>query len=132
MPDQYKSDDWESNILGAGNHTHSGTTSATGSTTTSAVGVTYAAFSNDPPYHKVIFIKANGYQAIPNNCVLFYNDTTIPSNFARHSAADNRYYKGAATGADGSGTGGSTTNTHTITHTHTDTHTHTGTSGGSR
>lgn len=106
-------------------HVHTGNTGAISGGTTNSTAVTYGSVSNDPPYYEVIFIKASGYQAIPDDAVLFINDSSIPDGFAQHSAANNKYYKGAATSGDSGATGGSTTNTHDISHTHTtNTHTH--------
>ena len=97
----------------------------------SSVSATYDAVSNDPPYVKVIFIKANSWAPIPAEAVVLHKTTTIPAGFQQsdgtNSTVDfrNKYMKGAATGADAGTTGGSTTNVHTLSHTHTESaHTH--------
>lgn len=110
-------------------HTHTGTTSAVTSVTVQNVAVTYASYSNDPPYYTVIYIKATSYQPIPDDAIVYYNGASAPTGFTTHAAADGRFYKGAAAAGNGGSTGGSSTNTHTITHTHTTSHTHTGTTG---
>lgn len=112
-----------------GTHTHSFSLSTVSSESVSSEAVTYSAFSNDPPYLEVIFIKANGYQGIPDDAVLYLNGDSIPAGFANYAALHNKYAKGAATGQDAGATGGSLTNTHTIAHTHSTSHSHSGNSG---
>lgn len=115
-------------------HTHANATSANpSSVSVSSVASTYASFSNDPPYYKVIFITpTDGVNELPNNAIYLYDNT---DNKTGHYLCDgsnstpnlvNKYLKGAGTGADAGGTGGSTTNAHTtLTHTHSVSHTHT-------
>ena len=113
-----------------GQHSHTGTTTSMSGGDTLGTAVTYGAVSNDPPYLEVIFIKASGYQAIPDDAVLFLNGDTIPSGFANYSDLNGKYAKGAAAGQDSGTTGGSTTNEHDISHGHTaQSHTHSGLSG---
>lgn len=108
----------------AATHTHTGTTGSSNGGTTSSDSVTYGAASNDPPYYKVIFIKAVGYQFIPQNGMILSEETSR-NNMTFHAASAGKYLKGASTGANAGGTGGSTTNSHDISHTHTaNSHTH--------
>jgi len=105
-------------------HYHTYTTGASSGGTTNSTSVTYGAYSNDPAYYTVIYIKAKGMTNIPNSAVIYYKNTDTPTGFARHSASDNRFFKGSATTSSGT-TGGGTTNAHAINHTHsTNTHTH--------
>lgn len=113
---------------GKNSHTHSGSPSVNTSSIQS-VAVTYSAFSNDPPYYTVIFIKSSGYNLIPYNGMII-NEATTRTGLAFHSASAGRFIKGAGTSANAGSTGGTTTNTHTIDHTHTAQHSHSGTSGG--
>lgn len=118
------------------NHTHTGTSGALSGGTTETTAVTYGAFSNDPPYYTVIYIKsANGQ--IPDNLIAYFNDTTAPTNWyfcdGNNSTPDlrNKYLKGAGTGANAGTTGGTTTNAHSINHTHTtNAHTHVAANSG--
>ena len=112
---------------GTGSHNHTGTSGALSGGTTSTDAVTYASASNDPPYRKVIFIKANAGATLATNIVALFNSNTPPSNWSNVTELSGRYMKGASTGADADLTtdSGSTTNSHGITHTHTaNTHTH--------
>lgn len=86
---------------------------------------TWGAMSNDPPYYTVIYIKANGYQLIPQNGMV-YRSSTTRSGMSIHTPSDGKYHKGAATGANAGSTGGSYQNTHTINHTHASYHSHKG------
>lgn len=97
--------------------------------------VTWASVNHEPPYYKVIYIKATGYKFVPANTIGLLNSATVPTGFATCNGTGttdlrNKYLKGAGTGADaGTGAGGST-HSHTVTHGHTaNSHTHSGTSG---
>lgn len=108
-------------------HTHTGTSGVLSGGTTVVEAVTYGAVSNDPPYRKVIFVKAAAGAQLATNMVALYNSNTPPSNWSNVTELSGRYMKGAGTGADADLTtdSGSTTNAHDITHTHTTaTHTH--------
>lgn len=111
-------------------HHHDYSVSTVNSSSTSGSAVTYSAQSNNPPYVEVIFIKADGWAAIPDGATILLNSTTIPNGFNRHNGVDatpdlrNKYLRGAGTGQNAGATGGSYTNTHTIAHTHTTYHTH--------
>jgi len=116
-------------------HAHDGTiaTGAVSAGTTSAVGLTYASVSNDPPYYEVIYIKSDGSRGVPDNVIgLWDGGATLPTNWQNCNGGSttpnltNKYLKGASTGANAGGTGGSYTNTHTLTHasTHTSSHAH--------
>ena len=107
----------------------------------SSEAATYAAFSNNPPYYEVIFIKADSdLLGIPNLAIAFSDDSGFVNNTGTYTGfykcdgdnstpdLKNKYLKGAGTGANSGGTGGSLTNVHTLDHTHTvASHTHGGT-----
>lgn len=129
-----------SNSLSNKSHTHSGTSGTSSGGTTATTAVTYAAYSNNPPYHELIFIKA-ALNSAPADGIIMWDQTSAPTNTnfkvtdGNLSTIDlnNKYLKSSTTGGNSGGTGGSTSNTHSITHTHT-TNTHTqgnSTSGGS-
>lgn len=110
-----------------GSHNHTGTSGAISGGTTNVTAVTYGAVSNDPPYRKVIFIKASAGAQLATNTVALYNSNTPPSNWSNVSELQGRYLKGSGAGADAdlATDNGSSTNSHDITHTHTtNTHTH--------
>lgn len=115
----------------ANTHNHSTVTSgAVGSFSTSSVAATYAAFSNDPPFYKVIYITPTAQtNAIPSG-VIGLADAAAPTGFsicdgtASTPNLVDTYLKGASTGANAGTTGGTTTNTHGLTHTHTTSHVH--------
>jgi len=108
-------------------HTHVNNTSgAVSGGTTQTTAITYGAYSNDPPYRKVIFIKSNG-GSLATNIVALYNSNTPPSNWDNVTELSGRFMKGASDGADAdlSTDNGSSTNSHSLDHTHTATgHTH--------
>lgn len=118
-----------------GNHYHNWWTDSTSAGTTGSTAITYGSVSNDPPYRKVIFIKSNGINEVPESSVYLWDNSTLPDNGVfcdgDYNTPDlrNRYLKGAGTGAnaDVSSDLGSSTNIHDITHGHTGaSHTHTG------
>jgi len=106
-------------------HTHAGTTASSSATLSGYTAVTYGAFSNNPPYHEVIFVKAGAGAVLNTNMVALWSSATLPTNWlacdGNSSTPDlrNKYLRGASTGADAGTTGGSYTNVHDITHTHT-------------
>lgn len=116
-------------------HYHSGTSSSSSGGTTGNTAVTYGTVANDPPFMRVIFIKAN-YGAILAEGIValwggFGGNNNVPTNWQLCNGANgspdlrNKYLKGASTGGDSGATGGSLTNVHDITHTHTTTsHSH--------
>ncbi len=111
-------------------HTHTGTTGAViNSNNFGSTAVTYGTCSNDPPYHAVIFIKANYGALLADNIIALWagyaGNSNVPSNYQLCNGANsspdlrNKYLKGAGAGADAGATGGSTTNVHDISHGHT-------------
>ena len=113
-------------------HSHTGTSGAQSGGTTSTDAVTYGAVSNDPPYRKVIFVKAAAGAQLATNMVAFYNSNTPPSNWSNVSELQGRYLKGAGTGADADLTtdNGSATNVHGIVSNHTGSHSHSAAASG--
>jgi len=108
-------------------HTHisSGSTAGTASLTSEAL--TTDATGSEPAYYTVIWVQSDGTPAgIPNNGVTWWNTATPPTNWNHCDGGGaparpdmrNRFLKGAATGADGGGTGGSATHTHAASHSH--------------
>lgn len=98
--------------------------------------VTWASVNHEPPYYKVIYIKASGYKFMPANAVGLLNSATVPTGFLTCDGGGGtpdlrgKYLKGASTGADAGTTGGASNHSHTVTHGHTaNSHTHFGDSG---
>jgi len=120
----------KSSSVGAmrGSHYHTGQSGAVSSGgDTSSDTTTYASVSNDPPYRKVIFIKANAGAQLATGIVALWGESdTAPSNWSKVTELSGRYLKGAGTGADADLTtdNGSSTNVHSITHNHTSTSAH--------
>lgn len=114
-------------------HTHTGTSGALSGGTTNGETATYAAVSNNPPFRKVIFIKASAGAQLATNIVALYNSNTPPSNWSNVTELSDRFMQGAGTSADAdlSTDNGSSVNSHNITHTHTtNTHTHSAANSG--
>jgi len=106
-----------------GTHYHTGTTGTLASTyATGTTAGTYGSVSNDPPYRKVIFIKASAGASLATNIVALWGASdTAPTNWSKVTELAGRYLKGASTGADAdlATDNGSSTNIHDFTHTHT-------------
>lgn len=107
----------------------------------SSVSSTYLAYSNEPPYRKVIFIKPSSpVSGLAEDGVCFVDSSnTLGFTFCdgNNSTPDlrNKYLKGAGTGedADVSNSFGSLTNVHELSHTHTvSAHTHASATSGQR
>jgi hypothetical protein len=105
--------------IGGPNHHHHGN-SGSPVGTTSSEAVTYGAVSNDPPFRKVIYIKALAGARLEDDIVAFWNSNTAPDNWAKVTSMQGRYLKGAGTGADAdlATDNGSYTNVHDISHGH--------------
>jgi len=111
-------------------HYHDGSSNSTTLSSTTNQTPTWLDYSSLPPYYEVIFIKANSYQLVPQNGIV-YRQTTTRSNMISHSASADRFLRGAQAGGDAGTTGGQYEHTHNISHTHVTGHTHGGTSSQS-
>ena len=102
-------------------HAHTGTTGASTVADSSSTAATYAAYSSDPPYRKVIFIKASAGAQLATDIVALYNSNTPPANWSNVTALQDRFLKGAPTGADSdlSTDNGSLIQAHGLNHNHT-------------
>lgn len=82
---------------------------------------------------RVIIIEADGTASIPAGALAWYNGASAPTNWITSNGVSGspdmsgRYWRGAAAGGDGGGTGASSSHTHSVgSHTHTEnSHTHT-------
>lgn len=109
-------------------HFHNGPFSNYATQTGNLVGsTTYTAISENslPPYRKVIFIKSDGWNAIPDGAIVLWRGTdTLPGGFYNCNGANgttnliNKYLRGANTNGDGGATGGTLRHTHSVNHTH--------------
>jgi hypothetical protein len=105
-------------------HSHSGTISGVVDGSMSGT-VAYGAFSNNPPYFEVIFIRSISYSNVPPDGILYWGtEDDAPDGFHDTDGADgsinvrDRYLRAAGTGANSGATGGTRTNVHDITHGH--------------
>lgn len=109
-------------------HYHTGVTGASTITNLDNASVTYSAVSSHPPYHELIYIKAQNGAVLEDDIIALWagydGDLATPSNW-QYCNGDNsspdlrgRYIRGAGTGNDAGATGGSLTNSHSIDHVH--------------
>lgn len=121
---------------GSGKHSHgSATSSSMSGGSLQSIG-SWSSVNQEPPNHRVIFIKPSGVVAtILAGIIAHFNGSSSPLgwNFCDggNSTPDlrDKYLKGASAGADAGTTGGAITHQHTVTHQHTaNSHSHTGTS----
>lgn len=119
-------------------HGHSAATSgAVASFSCQSTTITYGAFSNDPPFYKVIYVTPTTEVTILPAGIITLADAVITGmnvcdgTLSTPNLVD-KYLKGAAVGTDAGTTGGTLTDIHDITHTHTTSHNHAaGTTGSS-
>lgn len=125
--------------LTSNHHTH-GAAFASGAITSfscQSVAVTYAAFSNNPPYYTVIYVTPTTTVTVIPAGVIGLADAAAPTGFAICDGTAStpnlvdKYLLGAAAGANAGTTGGTTTNVHAINHSHTTSHTHAAATSGS-
>jgi len=113
-----------------GAHSHQQATTPTNtSSITSSDSFTTGASSNEPPYYKIIFIKAGLSSILKENIIALWagwqGNNNIPNNWqecnGNNGSPDlrNKYLKGAGAGEDAGGTGGSYNNIHSLNHGHT-------------
>lgn len=124
-----------SNCAARDAHVHSWTSSSVNGGTLSNA-ITYASTSSEPPYHEVIFIKSTAYNFVPSSSIVFYGSGDLPQDFVICDGnngspnLDNKFLKGASTGANAGGTGGTLNHSHTVSHTHSAVnHSHSGSTG---
>lgn len=95
---------------------------------------TYANVTWEPLHLRVIFIKPTSTnQAVPANACIFWDSDTLPVGgaWSFYANANDRFIRGADTGADGGIQSGSATHEHSINHTHSVvSHYHTGIASG--
>jgi hypothetical protein len=115
----------------ANGHEHASvTTSGPVGATVSWESVQYSPVSNEPPFTEVIFItKSTGsITSVPVNAVALSKTTlgalTLANGANGTIDLQNRFLRGAATGADAGETGGSSVNEHFIDHVHLTSHDH--------
>jgi len=122
------------NIASGHLHTHSFTVGSVAGPTSGGHDETWGGTAMEPEYYEIIYIKSDGDgDGFPDDCIVYYDNATDPTNWTQHSASVEKYFRGAGTGGNGGGTGGSANHTHTIgAHTHSiGNHTHgTGNVGG--
>jgi len=113
-------------------HTHSSVTSgAFTSASISTDGFTTGMGDNEYSRYHMVFIKGNVSRPLPADSVVMRNDTNSRPDATHFDDMNNRYMKGAGTGAN-AGTGTDvTTHTHTQSHNHTMSHTHSNVTSGS-
>jgi len=106
---------------GAGyQHVHPITTGSVAGPTSGSDTPAWGNGTVEPAYYTVVYIKSDGTgDGFPDDCIVYYDSGTDPSDWTQHGASVDKYYRGAGTGASGGGSGGSATHTHTtVAHTH--------------
>jgi hypothetical protein len=119
-----------------GYHAHAPFTSgAIASFSASSDAATYAAYSNNPPFYKTIYVTPTVQVSYFPSSLIGLSDAAITGfNICDGTNSTpnlvDKYLLGASAGADAGTTGGSTTNVHDITHTHTTSHSHAAATSG--
>ena len=102
-------------------HGHSFTTAAAAGPTSGGSDTSWGSSSAlEPPYYEVIYIKSDGTgDGFPDDCIVYYNSGTDPTDWTQHAASVDKYFRGAGSGGNGGGTGGNASHTHSYAnHTH--------------
>lgn len=122
------------NDLADRSHYHTNQTCDTTNGGNLSDAVTYANVTWEPLHLRVVFIKPTSTnQAVPANACIFWDSDTLPVGgaWSFYTNANDRFIRGADTGADGGAQLGSATHEHSINHTHSVvSHSHTGTTWG--
>lgn len=114
-------------------HGHSFTTAAAAGPTSGGTDQAWGSSAIEPPYYEVIYIKSDGSgDGFPDDCIVYWDSATDPTDWTQHAASVDKYFRGAGTGGNGGGTGGNASHTHSyINHTHNiGNHTHAATNSG--
>jgi hypothetical protein len=114
-------------------HTHNQVNSATATATNQTTVLDVNTTANDLTGRKVIFIKSNGTDDVPDDGVAFFDNATLPASWTK--ILDNKWLVGAGAAADASDNSPANPleahNHTTVAHTHTqDAHGHTSTASG--
>lgn len=117
-----------SDLLSGTSHSHQSNTSGAANGNTSSDGFNWGASSNDPPFHQLIFIKAQAGAYFENDIIGFWagidSVVDIPANWQECNGLGgspdlgDKFIKGADTGANAGTTGGDLSDTHAIDHNH--------------
>ena len=94
-------------------HSHNFTLPAAAGPTSGGADISWAASAIEPPYYEVIYIKSDGSgDGFPDDCIVYYDSGTDPTDWTQHSASVDKYFRGAGSGGNGGGTGGNASHTH--------------------
>jgi hypothetical protein len=114
------------------NHTHGPVTSGSaGAEASGGDSPTWNTPTTDPAYYTMIYIQSDGTPTgFPDDCVVYYNNASAPTDWVQHGASVGRFIKGPTTGANGGGGAAAAAHVHSPSGSHTHTasgnHTHGG------
>jgi hypothetical protein len=118
---QYVTKAWEANYPNYNYHyphSHTGTTGSINGGGLQSVNFTTGEASNDPPFKKVIFIKAGNSSILQDGICVLWDKTTTPNNYTDENY-NGKFIKGAGSGEDAGGEGGSLNHSHSVNHSQT-------------
>ena len=118
---QYVTKQWEANYPNYNlsfAHYHTGTTGNANGGGLQSVNFTTGSASNDPPFKKVIFIKAGQSSILKDGICVLWDKTTTPNGWTDENY-NGKYIKGAGSGEDAGGEGGSLNHSHSVNHSQT-------------
>jgi len=101
----------------AASHTHKAANSSYATATTANGAITLDGFSNEPDNLEVIFVKSDGTNEIGDDMLGFFDDTTLPTDWAIYENSKLRFLKGAVADGDGGGTNDTSLEAHVHTNT---------------
>jgi len=102
-------------------HTHGPVTSgAAGAEASANAAPTWDTPTTDPAYYTMIYIQSDGTPTgFPDDCVVYYNNGSAPTDWVQHGASVGRFIKGPTTGANGGGGAAAAAHAHSPTGSHT-------------
>jgi len=118
---QYVTSNWTQNYPNYnynGCHTHNGTTGSINGGGLQSLNFTTGEALNDPPFKKVIFIKAGNSSILQDGICVLWDKTTTPNNYVDENY-NGKFIKGAGSGEDAGGEGGSLNHSHSVNHSQT-------------
>jgi len=93
--------------FGSAYHTHNDNSGSAAPGSSGSETATWGNSNTPPLYYEMIAIKSDGTPSgFPDDCVVYYNSGSAPTDWVNHTASAGRFIKAPTGGGNGTGTGG--------------------------